>query len=314
MFLLDIIKQQRNKKEAASIVASAETIGYETGLNAIDIINRYEKDNIYLKEIKMLYAQNKPKHVIYSKIFDKQFLFILNACEKKGLLVGEIFKDYMEIKEKIEVAKNKIVSAIIYPFLSYVLSAIIVFIVLMQMNTQLKSLKFLKTPFVETTLYFYWPIIIGIGFILLFPLLKYPRVVPFLKNAYKELDAFQYVSSIHFILKSGLSMVDVYEVFKDKIKVNKKDIEGIISFLEKFLNPTEIYAIRIAVQTFKFDVIFKSILNSRRNEFETKINKITSTISTLLTMIVAIPAAIMLYTMFKLYTIVSQASKTGGGF
>lgn len=312
MFLIDFLKQSVQKKEAANIVISAETISYDTGLNAIDIINQYEKQNPYITEIKKMYAQNKPKHVAYSKIFDKQFLFILKACEEKGLLIGEIFKDYMNVKEKIQTAKNKITSAITYPFLSYFLSSFIVFVVLTQMNKQLKNIQFIKTQFIDTVLTIYWPCIIGIAFMLLFPLLKLPRYIPILKTAYKELDAFQYVSGIYFILKSGLSMIDVYDVFKEKIPSRRKNVEGVIDFLKKYLTSTEIYAVKIAVQTFKFEEIFKSILTRRQEEFESKISKSTSAISSMLLFIVVIPAVFMLFVMFRLYTVVSTASRAGG--
>lgn len=313
MFLIDRIRYSKQKKEATSIVISAETIAHDTGLNAIDILNQYNKQNVYIKEIKKSYAKNKPKHIIYSKIFDSQFLFILKACEEKGLLLGEIFKDYMSIREKIQSAKSKITSAIMYPFLSYFLSALVVFIVLSQMNKQLKNFHFLKTQFIDNILFFYWFIILGIAFAILLPLLKFPRYIPILKKAYKELDAFQYISGIYFILKSGLSMVDVYEVFKDKLpKTRKKNIDAIIEFLSKYLTIPELYAIKIAVQTFKFDVIFKSLLKMRQEEFESRISKSTSTISSVLLFIVIIPAGIMLYTMFKLYTVISATTKSGG--
>lgn len=313
MFLIDILKYSKQKKEASNLVVSAETIAHDTGLNVIDIINQYDKQNMFITDIKKLYAQNKPKHVIYSKIFDQQFLFILKACEEKGLLVGEIFKDYMEIKEKIIAAKNKITSAIVYPFLSYFLSSLVVFIVLTQMNKQLSKIQSIKTQFIDNILFAYWFIIIGIAFVILFPLLKLPRHVPILKKAYTELDAFQYVSSIYLILKSGLSMIDVYDVFKEKIKSTKRDIDGIISFLSSYLTITELYAVKIAVQTFKFEIIFKSILNSRKEAFDSKINKSSSAISSILLFIVVIPAAIMLYVMFKLYTVISVSTKSVGG-
>lgn len=311
--IIELLKYSKQKKDAREIIINSEVLANDTGMNAIDIISQYNKSNILIDEVIKRYSQNKPKHLIYSHVFDQKFLTFLKMCEEKGLVVGEVFKDYSEISEKVRTSKQKIQGAIAYPFVSYLISSLIVFFSILRMYKELQKLGNIDLSIFKTVLYSFWPIIIVVGVAILVPLFKFPNKIPILKRAYKELNAFQYLGTIFIFLKSGLSMMDVYEVFRldKKIRMVREGIDGILDFLTKFLSDTEIYALRIATQTYKIETVFKTLLLRRKENFDATILKISSTLSTVLIFIVVIPVSFMLYTMFKLYMLVS-ASVAGG--
>lgn len=305
--MLEILKSRKLKKEAQEIVISSELIAHDTGLNAVDLISQYKGDNFYIKEIIKKYKENKPKHIIYAKIFDKDFLTLLKMTEEKGLPSGELFKDYAEIKEKSESAKKKLQSAIMYPFISYFVTSAIIFFTISNMINKLKEFKQIDISGLANLKLIFWPVIIGIAILLLLPLLKFPHRVPVLKNGWRELIAFQMLGLIYLILKSGLSMVDLFDMMKKdkKFQGKIKKVEDIFLYLARYLKGAEPFALQAAIQSYRYDKVIQALLFRKRESFEATINKTTGALSSLSIFIVLIPVSFMLFTMFKLYSLLS---------
>lgn len=303
--MLEILRSGKLKKEAQEIVISSELIAYDTGLNAIDLIFQYKGNNFYIKEIIKKYKENKPKHIIYTKIFDKDFLTLLKMTEEKGLPSGELFKDYAEIKEKSESAKKKLQSAIMYPFISYFVTSAIIFFTISNMISKLKEFKQIDISGLANLKLIFWPVIIVIAILLLLPLLKFPHRVPVLKNGWRELIAFQMLGLIYLILKSGLSMVDLFDMMKKdkKFQGKIKKVEDIFLYLARYLKGAEPFALQAAIQSYRYDKVIQALLFRKKESFEAIINKTAGALSSLSIFIVLIPVSFMLFTMFKLYSL-----------
>lgn len=308
--MLEFLRSGKLKKEAQEIVISSELLAFDTGLNAIDLISQYKGDNFYIKEIIKRYKENKPKYVVYEKIFDKDFLTLLKMTEEKGLSSGELFRDYAEIKEKSESAKKKLHSAIMYPFISYFITSLIVFLTISHIINKLGELRTVDLSSLIQIKMMFWPIIIGVALLILIPLLKFPHKIPVLKNGWRELIAFQLLGLIYLILKSGLSMVDLFDMMKKdkKFQGKIKKVEDIFKYLAGYLRGAEAFALQAAIQSYRYDKIIQTLLFRKKESFESIINKTTGALSSLSIIVVLIPVSFMLFTMFKLYSLLGNVT------
>ena len=302
------------KKKAEAIVLNAEVISHYTGIYSVEIIKEvYEKQgrkNEYLKRVIDKYNQSKSKYEIYDGLFDEEFLKIVRMAEEKHIPISGVFRDYQEVKNKIDKAKKNIFSAVFRPVVVYVIAAAIVYWALGRFLESIGNVRGVELSEIRTIYKFYWPIMMSIPVFILTALFKFPRKVPFLSSAYKELDAFQLLSLCKMFLSMGISTVEIVKVFekvmgiktKGKSKVSKKtkqDVSGIevlSEMLSRYLSSEEAVVFQIAGQTYEYERIISSLVEKRSVEFEARVNAITSVLGEVLIIIAMIPVGVLLLT------------------
>ena len=300
------------KKKAETIVLNAEVISHYTGIYSVEIIKEvYEKQgrkNDYLKRVIDRYNQSKPKHEIYGDLFEESFLKIVQMAEEKHVPVSGVFKDYQDVKSKIDKAKKCIFSAVLRPIVIYLIAAVIVYWALGKILVNMGTMRGVNLSEVQTFYKFYWPIMMSIPTFILVALLKFPRKVPFLKRAYKELDAFQLLSLCKMFLSMGISTVEIVKVFEKVMGVKTKDkarkkreqeasgIEVLADVLGQYLSSEELVVFQIAGQTYEYERVINSLVEKRSIEFEARVNVITGVLGEALIVVAMIPVGVLLLT------------------
>lgn len=298
------------KKKAEQIVLNAEVISHYTGVYSVEIIKEiYEKEgrkNEYLKRVLDKYRQGKPKHEVYKGIFEEEFLKILQMAEEKHIPVSGVFKDYAEIKNKVEKAKKQIFSAVFRPLIIYLIASAIVYWALGSILSKMGTMRGVDLSSIQTFYKYYWPIMLTIPGFILTALFKFPRKVPFLNKAFKELDAFQYLSLCKMFLSMGISTVEIVSVFKKVMGVEsrkkavvsgdqeEKGIKELISILSKYLSSEETVVLQVAGQTYEYERVIDSMVQKRGAEFEARIESIVGVLGELLVMVAMLPVGVLL--------------------
>ena len=303
--LFFFLKMFKQKREASEIIINAEIMSYYTGLHSFDVIQKmYQRmrGNQYLRRVIQEYQKEKPRSEIYRDVLDKELIYFLRMAEEKHTVVSEIFKDYQEIKEKVMKANGKIRGAIMRPFMMYFLASIVVFYSFTNILNQTKGIKGLNVETLQMLHTWFWPLIVLIAFVIVFPLIKFPHAIPLLRGAWKELKAFQYLSFVKFMLSMGLSTVDVIELFRKvlRVDVKKQGIEGLVEFFRRYLRPEEVVVLELAGETYEYERVINSLLEKRKVEFEKRIEMVVGALGEVLNFLVLIPVFLMLYALFTL--------------
>lgn len=289
-----------DKKKAREIVINAEVTSHFTGVHSIDIIKevqkKLKKENFYLQKVLREYGQEKPKHEIYRDIFDKNFIYILKMGESKHLPVSALFKDYQEIVTRLSKARKKIWSAIFRPIFIFFIAAFIVYWALGNILEKIGTMRGLDLSFLVLVHKFYWILVPIVPVLILVSVFKFPRKIPFLRSAFKELDAFQYLSFCSLLLSMGVSTVEIVKIFREIMgaSIKGEGILGLANFLKDFLNEEETVALLIAAQTYEYERVIDALLNKRRVEFESKIEATTSVLGEVMIFVAMIPVVILL--------------------
>jgi len=310
--MIGMLKKWMDKKKAREVVINAEVMSHYTGVHVIDIIKevyqRGKGKNIFLGRILREYKKEKPKRYLYRDLFDNNFLAILKMAEEKHIPTGGIFKDYQEVNEKLKKAKGKIISAIVRPGFIYFIAAIVVYWTLGNILTKMNGMKGLDLSMIQLLYNYFWFIILGIAFGLGVVLFKFPRYVPVLKGAYKELDAFQYLSFCLILFSMGIPSTDIVSAFRKvmKVTIRKRGIEGLLEFFSKYLTSEEIIALRLASQTYEYERVISSLLEKRRVEFDVKIDGAVAVLGELLNMVVMLPVGFLLLVIMNILAGVSS--------
>ena len=313
--LIFFLKMFRQKREASEVVINAEIMSYYTGLHSFDVLQKmYQKmkGNQYLMKVIQGYQKEKPKSEIYKDVLDKELIYFLKMAEEKHTMVSGVFKDYQEVKERVVKATGKIRGVIVRPLVMYFLASIVVFYSLTNILNQTKGIKGLNVGTLQMFHTWFWPLILLIAFVVVFPLIKFPHVIPILKGAWKELKAFQYLSFVKFMLSMGLSTVDIIDLFRKVLRadIRKQGIEGLIEFFRKYLRPEEIVVLELAGETYEYERVIDSLLEKRRAEFDKKIGMAIGALGEILNFLALIPILLMLYVLF---TLMSGASNVVAG-
>lgn len=298
------------KRKAEQVILNAEVISHYTGVYSVEIIKEiHEKEgekNEYLRRVLDKYKQGKPKHEVYSDVFEKEFLKILQMAEEKHIPVSGVFKDYAEIKNKVEKAKKQIFSAVFRPLVIYVIAAAIVYWALGSILSKMGTMKGVDLSGIQTFYEYYWPVMLMVPGFILTALFKFPRKVPFLSQAFKELDAFQLLSLCKMFLSMGISTVEIANVFKKVMGLEgkkkttmagsqeEKGIKELINILSKYLSPEETVVLQVAGQTYEYERVIDSMVQKRSAEFEARINSIVSVLGELLVMVAMLPVGVLL--------------------
>jgi len=304
------IKEIKDKNRAAEVVVAAESMSPATGIPAIDIIKKVSKKikNVYFDDILKKYNKGEPKSKIYSKLFDNIFLNILEIAEKKSIEVSGVFQAYMDTREKLKKAKGKIASAIVEPFITYFIVSAISFF---SLTNIIKNKSIFQSMKIDISLLsfvynFFWLIILGIAFVILFVLFKLQRRIPFLKEAHKEMDTYNYLSVINIMLRSGIPSTDISTLFGMK----KKGSEGIALFFKKLLKVEELVVLQMGMESYQYEQIIEVLLKRRESKFESRIDGIANSLRQVLFLISMIPIAITLTSIFMIVVKVMKASST----
>jgi type II secretory pathway component PulF len=310
--LFFIFKRVLDKKKAREVVINAEVISHYTGIHSIDVIKEIHQKtggkNEYLRKILRMYAQEKPKHEIYGLVFDSEFVQFLKVAEAKHVPVSSLFKDYQEVSERVNKAKKKITSAIVRPLVLFFIAAVIVYWALGNILTKMGSMKGLDLSTVQMIHEHYWFFTLSIPAFILTALFKFPRKVPFLSGAFKELDAFQYLAFCSMLMTMGIPSTEIVKLFKSvmKAKITKEGMEGLVEFFKRFLKEEETIVIAVAAKTYEYERVFKSLLERRKMEFDVKIEAISATLGEMLVAVVMLPVVVL---MFAIMTIMSGISQ-----
>ena len=304
------LKKIKHKNRAAEVVVAAESMSSLTGIAAIDIIKKTNKrlKNIYFDEIIRLYSQGEQKSKMYESIFDNVFIKILSITEKKSIEPSGIFQAYIDTRERIIKAKNKIIGAIVEPFVTYFIVALIGFFTMsnvMRNKSVFQSMK-VDIGIINFIYIAYWFIIIGIAAVILVFLFTMQRKIPLLREAYKELDTYNYLSVINIMLKNGVPATDISTL----LGTAKKGAEGIISFFKKMLKIEELIVLQIGIETYQYEKIIETLLSRRSSKFEARIDAISSSLKQVLFLISMVPIGIVLATIFMLVTKVMKSTTT----
>jgi len=304
------IKEIKDKNRAAEVVVAAESMSPATGIPAIDIIKKVSKKikNVYFDEILKRYNKGEPKSKIYSKLFDDIFISILEISEKKSIEVSGVFQTYMDTREKLKKAKNKIISAIIEPFVTYFIVSAISFFSLTNIIKNKSIFQFMKIDIslLSFVYNFFWLIILGIAFAILFTLFKFQRKIPFLKEAYKEMDIYNYLSVINIMLRSGIPSTDISTL----LGMKKKGAEGIVLFFKKLLKVEELIVLQMGIESYQYEKIIEVLLKRRESKFESRIDGVSNSLRQVLFLISMIPIGITLFSIFMIVIKVMKVSST----
>lgn len=321
--LIFVLFRHLQRRRAESLVLSAEVISHYTGVYSIEIIKeiyeKEEKNNEYLRRILDKYKKAKPKYEVYDEIFEKEFLQILRMAEEKRVPVSGVFKDYSEIKTKVEKAKKKIISAVVRPLVIFLIAAVIVYWAIGNMAIKMSGMKGVDLSSVMFVYKFYWLIMGSIPVVILLSLFKFPRKVPFLKKAYQELDGFQLLSLCKMFLSMGISTIEIVNVFRKVMKVDvgkkflkgmeqeEKGIESLIEILRKYLSKEEAIALKVAGQTYEYERAINSMVEKRSIEFESKIDAVVSVLGEVLVLVSMIPVGMLLMAILTILAGVSSS-------
>lgn len=298
------------KRKAEKIILNAEVISHYTGVYSVEIIREiHEKEggkNEYLKRVLDRYRQGKPKHEVYGEVFEKRFLKILQMAEKKHVPVSGVFKDYAEIMGKVEKAKKKIFSAVFRPLVIYMIAAVIVYWALGNVLSKMGGMKGVDLSGVQGFYDYYWLIMSTIPAFILTALFKFPRKVPFLKRAYRELDAFQLLSLCKMFLSMGISTVEIVKVFREVMGIKEKrraierseqeekGIKALIDVLSKYLSSEEAVVLQVAGQTYEYERVIDSMVQKRSAEFDARVEAVVGVLGEALIVVAMIPVGVLL--------------------
>jgi len=308
----DIIESiNGKKKQIADLIVESEIISVSTGLPVFDIFDgiaskiQDKQLKTILKNISGKLRRGVNRSQVYSKYFDRELLMFIKQAEEKGISVGEIFKDYRNIKNKVETAKKKISSVLVEPLVMYILISIVSIFSISRLETILRDQKF---PEADTLALFKQIVIFLLFFLPIFLIIlfiKFGYKLPYLKRAYKELEGYKYLAIINMLYATGFSSIDISEFIKrsymKKQKFSKKSgIEFLEQFFGQLLEPQEIAIISIGIKTLQLENMIKNILPIKEVNFESIIDSSVGALSKVLILIGVIPISFLAMSLLTL--------------
>lgn len=316
--MFEYLNYFKKKREAEELIVQAEVLGYQTGINSFEILQNFEGDNFFIKRILNRYrGTSAQRSAIYKGLFDNTFLQMLDSAERKGILIGDVFKDYVEVREKINLGKRKLRTSLAYPFISYFLASVIVFYMLLKLKEQFSMIPQVagKLFMLSLLITYFWPIVLVFGFCVLIPLIKFPHRVPVLKSAYKEIKGFQYLGMMYIMLRSGLSMTDVVEALREQaMKEAKLKVVTVENFMERFmglyLSKVELSVLILSLKMMQYERVIESLLREKKERFIAQMERLSAFIGNFSIFMTLVPIILMLIAMFNLYSVL--AGSLGG--
>ncbi|MBN2571426.1 MAG: type II secretion system F family protein [Ignavibacteriales bacterium] len=310
------------------------TTAFELIIKQIKNENFKQILNKILKDVKAGNSLSK-SFSKYPNVFSEIYLANLKVAEETGN-IAQVLNEYTNYLEKFQILKRKISQAMRYPLLVILVSVGVVFFMLyfliptfeslfVSLQTQIPPLtKFIldmSNFIVDKSEILFLILVVAILSIYYISRTEYFRVrifdraiikIPLFSSLFKKNILARFSLSMSILIQNGISLLDALKISKN---ITRNSIfKNEINLIEKKLVKGETFSVNVGKSKF-FDITFSKLLVAGEesaelekvfslisdyysNEFDYKLENITSLIEPFLILIVGLVVAIILISMY----------------